>query len=37
MLNWDEYSKEEVTSPPITSEIKKESFHAHLYVKGNLE
>ena len=25
MLNWDEYSKEEVTSPPITSEIKEET------------
>ena len=25
MLNWDEYSKEEVASPPITSEIKEET------------
>ena len=25
MLNWDEYSKEEVTSPPITSEMKEET------------
>ena len=24
MLNWDEYSKEEVTSPPITPEMKEE-------------
>ena len=25
MLNWDEYSKEEVTSPPITPEMKEET------------
>ena len=25
MLNWDEYGKEEATSPPITPEIKKEN------------
>ena len=25
MLNWDEYSKEEVASPPITSEMKEET------------
>ena len=25
MLNWDEYGKEEATSPPITPEIKKET------------
>ena len=25
MLNWDEYGKEETTSPPITPEIKKET------------
>ena len=25
MLNWDEYGKEEVTNPPITPEIKKET------------
>ena len=25
MLNWDEYSKEEVNSPPITPEMKEET------------
>ena len=33
MLNWDEYSKEEVTSPPITSEIKEETTAPTAEVK----